>query len=102
MEQLILRILLLKATSFAGIYFKAEIKILIFLYFWIIYKKAETEWTVPFYSDFVGLELNKSDKGRLMLYFLSSSELWDFLSDIWIPLCARHNHALIPGTYQYL
>ena len=41
MEQLIRRILLLKATSFAGIYFKAEIKILIFLYFWIIYKKAE-------------------------------------------------------------
>ena len=33
MEQLILRILLLKATSFAGIYFKAEIKILIFFVF---------------------------------------------------------------------
>ena len=68
MEQLILRILLLKATSFAGIYFKAEIKILIFLYFWIIYKKAETEWTVPFYSDFVGLELNKYTSSVLLNY----------------------------------
>ena len=76
MEQLIRRILLLKATSFAGMYFKAEIKILIFCIFEPITKKLkQNELTVPSCSDFVGLEPNKSDKDRLILYFLSSPEL---------------------------
>ena len=87
MEQLILRILLLKATSFAGIYFKAKIKILIFFCIFESFTKKlkQNELTVPSSLDFVGLEPDKSDKDRLILYFLSSTELWDLLSVIKIP-----------------
>ena len=68
MEQLILRILLLKATSFAGIYFKAEIKILNFL------KLKQNELTVPSGRQLGFCRTFKPDKDRLILYFRSSPE----------------------------